>query len=98
MKVELLYFDGCPHWAIAEERLIDAMRRVGRLEPVHRLEIDSLEDAERVGFRGSPTILLDGRDPFADARSPAGLACRVYVTENGLAGSPTVEQLMEVLG
>jgi hypothetical protein len=97
VKVELLFFDGCPHWAVAEERLIHAMRRVGRAEPVHRVKIDSLEDAERAGFSGSPTILVDGRDPFADAHSPAGLACRVYVTEHGLAGSPTVEQLMEVL-
>jgi hypothetical protein len=48
-------------------------------------------------FRGSPTILLDGRDPFADAPSPTGSACRVYVTENGAAGSPTVEQLMKIL-
>jgi hypothetical protein len=98
VKVELLYFDGCPHWATAESRLIDAMRRAGLVEPVQRVKIHSFEDAERAGFRGSPTILFDGRDPFAVASSPTGLACRVYVTESGLAGSPTVEQLMEILG
>lgn len=98
VKVELLYFDGCPHWATAEQRLIEALSRLGSSDVVQRLRIDSPEHAERVGFRGSPTILLDGRDPFADADSPVGFACRVYVTDSGLAGAPTIEQLVGALG
>ena len=27
--------------------------------------VDNVEEAERVGFRGSPTIVLEGHDPFA---------------------------------
>ena len=42
-------------------------------------------------------MLVDGRDPFADPDAPVGLACRLYRTEEGLAGSPTVEQLLAVL-
>jgi type IV secretory pathway TraG/TraD family ATPase VirD4 len=55
------------------------------------------EDAERLGFIGSPTVLVDGSDPFATPGAPIGLACRVYVTPEGLAGSPTLDQLMEAL-
>ena len=48
-------------------------------------------------FRGSPTVLVDGRDPFADESAPAGLSCRVFATPEGLRGAPTVGQLLAVL-
>ena len=57
----------------------------------------SAEEAEAVGFRGSPTVLVNGRDPFAESDVPGGLSCRVFGTEAGPAGAPTVEQLVEVL-
>jgi hypothetical protein len=40
--------------------------------------IDSPQTAERVGFHGSPTILIDGRDPFVTGAEPIGMTCRVY--------------------
>ena len=93
-----MYFDGCPNWHVADERLRDALARVGRREvPVERRLIGTPEEAATAGFRGSPTILIDGRDPFADPDAPVGLACRVYRTEAGLAGSPTVDQLLAAL-
>ena len=42
-------------------------------------------------------MLIDGRDPFLDSDVPVGLSCRVYRTDEGLAGSPTVQQLVAVL-
>jgi hypothetical protein len=48
-------------------------------------------------FRGSPTVLVDGRDPVLDRDAPVGLSCRVYRTVDGLAGSPTLEQLVAAL-
>jgi hypothetical protein len=45
---------------------------------------------------GSPSLLIEGRDPFATPAARTGLACRVYSTPDGLAGSPTVAQLKEV--
>lgn len=71
----------------------------GRLdEAVTLTAVPTPEDAERLGFRGSPTILIDGEDPFADEAAPVGLACRVFATPDGLRGAPTVEQLVGVLG
>jgi len=49
------------------------------------------------GFVGSPTILVDGRGPVCGAEAAFGLTCRVYQTPDGLAGSPTPEQLGGVL-
>jgi hypothetical protein len=98
MRIELLYFDGCPNWRIADERLRDALARVDRADvPIVHTQVTSVEKAAAVSFRGSPTILIDDRDPFADPDAPVGLSCRVYATDDGLAGAPTVDQLVEVL-
>lgn len=93
--VTLLYFDGCPNWQVADERLrVLSHERDLTLE--HRL-VETPEDADKAGFRGSPTILVDGTDPFARGDEPTGLACRVYQTEDGPQGSPTLEQLRAAL-
>ena len=95
LKVQLLYFDDCPNWKITDERLGDVARCRG-LEVQHRL-VATPEEAEAARFRGSPTILVDGEDPFASGDEPFGFACRVYRTPAGPAGSPTAEQLEAVI-
>jgi hypothetical protein len=98
MKVSLLYFEDCPNWRVADQRLRMALVQVGRGDAaVDYLQVTTPEQAEAAQFRGSPTLLVDGRDPFLDQDSPVGLSCRVYRTEDGLAGSPSVEQLVDVL-
>ncbi len=98
MKVTLLYFDGCPNWQQTEQRLHEALTRVGLPDTMlTRQAVDTPEDAERLAFRGSPTVLVNGHDPFADPAAPVGLSCRVFQTPDGLAGAPTVEQLVAVL-
>ena len=99
MTIDLLYFDGCPNSAVAEERLRAALHRTGRGDvAVNRVHVDGPEHAERLGFTGSPTVRVNGNDPFATGDETVGYACRVYAGPDGPSGSPTVEQLMEVLG
>lgn len=98
MTVTLLYFDGCPNWCEAEARLGEALLAAGRPEEVvTSVAVPTLADAERLRFRGSPTVLVDGTDPIAEDTAPVGLACRVYPTPDGLRGAPTLEQLVGVL-
>jgi hypothetical protein len=98
MEVRLLYFDGCPNWTVAEERLRSALVSLGHGDvPIQRIQVETDEDAERLAFFGSPTILVDGRDPFASGTERPALACRGFTTPDGRAGSPTVAQLVEVL-
>lgn len=98
VKVSLLYVDGCPNWNVADERLREALASVGHGDAdVEHRRVSTPEEAEAAQFRGSPTVLVDGRDPFLDRERPVGLSCRVYRTPDGLAGSPTVEQLVEAL-
>ena len=98
VNVTLLYIDGCPNWRVADERLQEALTLSGRddVRVQHRL-VTTAEQAEAAGFRGSPTVLVNGQDPFADPDAPAGLSCRVFRTEAGLTGAPSVEQLLTVL-
>lgn len=92
----LLYFDDCPNWHLANARL-------GALVAEHpemlitRHVVDTPEEAEHTGFRGSPSILINGNDPFANPDDPVGLSCRIYQTPHGPAGSPTLDQLRAVL-
>jgi hypothetical protein len=96
--VTLRYFDGCPSWQTADSRLRQALDGTGHGDVIVSYEkVDTPEDAERLGFIGSPTVLIDGTDPFAAPGALSGLACRVYTTPEGLAGSPTLDQLTEVL-
>jgi hypothetical protein len=94
----LCYFDGCPNWQTTDLRLRQALAATGHIDVEIRYHrVETLDEAERLGFLGSPTVLIDGRDLFVDSGGTVGLACRVYGTPDGLAGSPTVAQLMEVL-
>lgn len=45
--------------------------------------VETAEDAERLPFIDSPTILVNGWDPFAGAEA-FGLTYRVYQTPEGL--------------
>lgn len=98
MKVTIQYFDGCPHWHEARLRIEKAVREAGRSDISVDYElIDSPETAERVGFRGSPTVLIDGGDPFATGDEPIGMSCRVFLTERGREGAPSERQLRDAL-
>lgn len=97
MRVELLYFDGCPSWRVAYERLQLALRESGIQAEVEVVEVRTDEEAARRLFRGSPTVRIDGEDLFSEPGAATGLACRVYSTPAGLAGSPTLEQFVEAL-
>ena len=87
-------FEGCPNVGVVRARLASA-----GVDPstVRLMEVGSPEEADRVGFRGSPTILIDGEDRFAGTSPPAGYACRVYETESGREGAPSIAQLRAML-
>ena len=96
MDITLLYFDDCPNWRVADERLAEIAAERADFTVTRHL-VDTPEEAERVGFLGSPSILVDGVDVFAEPGAGVGLSCRVYRTPDGLAGAPTIEQLRAAL-
>ncbi len=96
MDITLLYFEDCPSWKVADERLtaIAAERADIRLT---RHLVETPAEAERTRFHGSPSILVDGVDVFAAPGAEVGLSCRRYLTPDGYQGAPTLAQLRAVL-
>jgi hypothetical protein len=85
MRVEFLWWEGCPSHPGALAELRDVLRSED-LDPdvVERREITTDEQAVRERFPGSPTILIDGEDviPHEDGEL-FSLTCRVYRLRDG---------------
>lgn len=97
-RLEILYFEGCPSWRLAHQRLQEAAELEGL--PGAEILLRHVEDdrqARQLSFRGSPTVLINGIDPFAEPEAPIGFSCRVYRSGTGAEQAPTVEQLRRAL-
>ncbi len=97
MRITLQYFDDCPNWKTLDRRLRRLIAEGAIDAELDHVLIDGPEAAITHCFRGSPTMLVDGIDPFAAPDSPIGMSCRIYQTDAGTAGSPTYEQIRQVL-
>jgi hypothetical protein len=93
MEVSLLYFDGCPNHVEALSLLETLLYEAGWTGEIGLVNVDSPERADELGFRGSPTVWIDGVDPFLDPDAPVGLSCRIYATESGYQGTPPEQEL-----
>jgi hypothetical protein len=93
VKVSLLYFDGCPNHHDTLALLNSLLQEASWDGTVQLVNVDSTERAEELDFRGSPTVLIDGVDPFRDHDAPTGLSCRIYPTASGFQGTPPEQQL-----
>lgn len=93
MKLKVLHVSDCPNAAA----LIDRLDRVvaGRTDvAIEQQVIHDEAEAAACGMTGSPTLLLDGLDPFAAAGRRPSLSCRLYVDETGTrSGVPSLGQL-----
>ena len=99
MKVELLYFEGCPSYQRLLPRLARLLDQAGiDAEPELRC-VESAEAAQRERFLGSPTVRVDGRDvePGAEQRRDFGLKCRLYHSPAGISGEPPDRWILEAL-
>ena len=96
MEIDLLYVQDCPNRSLARSHVDRALARTGLAALVREQEVRTSDEAGRLGMRGSPTILINGQDPFV-ATAGAALACRLYYSEPGFTGASTVEQLVEAL-
>lgn len=98
-EIEFLWWEGCPSTERALGELREALSEVGlRDAAVHLKEIKTDVEADELGFAGSPTVLIDGRDLVPDAEEPIGLSCRVYRRRDGtVSPTPDPDDLREAL-
>lgn len=69
-----------------------------QIDITHRV-IDDPDQATEAGMAGSPTLLVEGHDPFTTAGQVPSLSCRLYPrADGGLEGAPSVAALARVLG
>jgi hypothetical protein len=93
MNLEVLHVAQCPNLTAMLKRLEQATDL-----PVTTREITTVTDAAASGMAGSPTLLINGADPFTTARHPGALACRLYRDENGQPVSvPSLVQLRDAI-
>lgn len=96
MLLTVLSVPECPNTPVLLERLHTALA----LEPAHLdvVVIENLEDARRWRMAGSPTLLLEGQDPFAQLGVETSVSCRLYRSaKGGTSGSPAVTELRAAL-
>jgi hypothetical protein len=83
MKIRFLYSADCPSYEDALHRLRSVLEEEGVAADVEILRVDTVEEAQRERFVGSPTIIVDGHDICPTEDSRYGLACRAYALEDG---------------
>jgi hypothetical protein len=100
MKVELLYFDGCPSYEKLLPRLRALLEEAGAADALTLRRVESEGAAEAERFLGSPTVRVDGHDvePGAADRDDFGMKCRLYRTDAGLEPLPPDGWIRDALG
>lgn len=91
MRVEILYFDGCPNHRPLVARVLARLRAAGIDAELASRRVESEQEARELRFLGSPTVRIDGRDvePEAATRSDYGLKCRLYRSAGEVSGQPS---------
>jgi hypothetical protein len=97
MRLTILHVRDCPNVETLELRLAEVIAGRGDVDVERRL-VDSEAVASELGMAGSPTLLVEGRDPFTESARSTSVSCRLYRDESGhLAGAPSVAQLRRAL-
>ena len=97
MIVEILHVPDCPNTEVAREHLRAALDAAGLVATIREIEVATPDAAARLGMRGSPTILIDGDDPFDDGGTPTSLSCRLFTSAGSLVGAPSATDLAAAL-
>lgn len=96
MDLTVLTVPDCPNGPVLDQRLAEVLADRTDVSVVRRMVADERTAAE-AGMRGSPTLLIDGADPFADPESPASMSCRI-ARPGDASPVPSVTALRQALG
>ncbi|MGA6994339.1 MAG: DUF2703 domain-containing protein [Candidatus Deferrimicrobiaceae bacterium] len=98
MRVDVLYFEGCPNHDGAAQMVRRVLDREEIRAEVRTIEVPDPETAQALGFLGSPSIRVNGTD-IEDGRKddPPFYGCRTYTTQGKTAGLPPEDWLTAAL-
>jgi len=97
MRIDLLYFTGCPSWQDGLKNLKTTLAHEGLQAEIRLVQVEDNDDAERLRFLGSPSFHVNDADLWPEQRETYALSCRLYATPQGMQAAPTVEMLREKL-
>jgi len=99
LRVELLYTLDCPHWETVRADLHRALAEGAIETPIQLVLVSDHDDAEFLGFVGSPSVRLNGTDVVPlPAGSAVNTGCRVYAQPDGsLSGRIPAQVLSEAV-
>ncbi len=86
--IEFQFFEGCPNSTKTLENLKELVsENVIPESSIRIVEIVSPEEAEKLNFQGSPTILVNGIDIYnGEIPKSSSFSCRSYVFEGKRTG------------
>ncbi|MCL6546936.1 MAG: DUF2703 domain-containing protein [Bryobacteraceae bacterium] len=99
MRIEVLFFDGCPNHRLALERVNSALAQEGVEAEVIEVRVPDEAAARELGFLGSPTVRINGQDvePAARGLKQFGMCCRTYFEGGRRSGAPSQEMIRAAL-
>ncbi|MFP6654397.1 MAG: hypothetical protein VCB25_02140 [Myxococcota bacterium] len=99
LKIEILYFAGCPNHPPSVCLAHEVLAELGLEAEVREVAIETIATAKRHRFLGSPSLRVNGVDIEIEARSRRdfGLSCRMYSDGGVPARALLVEALREAL-
>lgn len=97
LELTVLTVPDCPNEPVLRDRLAQVLPDYPEAI-VTASVIDGEAGAARYGMHGSPTLLVNGVDPFAAPGMPVSVSCRLYRDPGGrVGGAPSVAMLREAL-
>ena len=80
MKIEMLYVADCPTYPAAVKLVKDILASVNIAAEIQEVLVSDEQMATSLGFLGSPTIRVNGRDVVGEPnkKEKASLCCRLY--------------------
>lgn len=95
LRIVVLGFPGCPN-------IEPTIRSLTSVAASHQVDaaitcqfVSEADDLTKIGFRGSPTVLIEGVDidPEVRASGECGYGCRLYAT----SGTPSREMISSAI-
>jgi hypothetical protein len=99
LKIEILYFAGCPSFQPTLLLLQQVMDEEGITASVQMINVESEAAAKNHRFLGSPSLRVNGEDIEPEARTATdfGMKCRIYDNEGAPGGVPSKSIIQQAL-
>jgi hypothetical protein len=93
--VEVLVVPGCPGTGLALARVREAAEALGVDTTLRVVMVEEASRARELGFVGSPTVRVGGRDVEDVSELAVGLTCRLYGADR--ARAPSAESIRRAI-